>query len=378
MNKDIKIAFVTPYLSTGGAERALINIASHLYKQHLNVQLVAATVVNGNACMLPAGLKVVDFKNESPLDSPAFYKNTKALVHYLKNEKPDVVVCTSDYLNIALIFARFFCKHKFKIIVSQQVHATSYLKELPWINRQFISWIQKRISKNADLLIGASKGVVEDFSLRYQLKSMPHKMRTIYNPVYEDKIVHLAAERTQHPAFDQAGIKLVTVGRLVKQKDHATLLHAFKLLLEKIPSAQLFIIGVGAEQRRLESIIADLNIKSSVWFLGYKKNSYSYVAKCDLFVLSSEYEGFGNVVVEALATGVNVVSTDCPSGPAEILNNGEFGVLCKPGHPGLLCDAILSGLKNKLPAATLHKRATEFSINNIAEKYLDAIDSVID
>jgi glycosyltransferase involved in cell wall biosynthesis len=377
MNNNTKIAFLTAYLSTGGAERVTINIAGYFFKKGTSVQIVAATILGNTLSKIPEGLKVFDLQNKKPLDSPSFYRNTKSLLKYIREEKPDVVISTSDYLNIALVFARFFSKNKFKIIVSQQVHVSAYLHELPGLNRLFIQMIQKMVIRNADLVIGVSQGVVTDLMERYNLHGQPGKFQTIYNPLYEEKIIDMAKEKITEPSFNVPGVKLITVGRLVKQKDHITLLEAFKLVLTELPDAHLFIIGIGAEEAALKKRALELGISDKIVFLGYTENPYAYVAKCDLFVLSSVYEGFGNVIVEALAAGTNVVSTDCPSGPAEILNNGEFGYLCPVGDAPLMRDAIIKALHNKMPASFLHNRATQFSIENISKKYMDAVFSIL-
>ena len=378
MNGQIKIAFLTAYLSTGGAERVTINIASAFFRKKFNVQIVAATVVESALSDIPEGLKVFDLNNPKPLDSPSFYRNTKSILKYIRQEKPAVVISTSDYLNFALVTARFISETKFKIIVSQQVHVSAYLKELPWLNRMFIQLIQKVVIRNADKILGVSKGVVQDLIERYKVDDHHlGKFQAIYNPLYEEKIEVMGREKIDVSAFNVPGTRLITVGRLVKQKDHVTLLHAFKLLLKKIPDAHLFIIGIGAEESNLKSTTLNLAISDKVVFLGYTHNPYAYVSKCDLFILSSLYEGFGNVIVEALSTGTNVVSTNCPSGPGEILNNGEFGFLCPVSNPPMLCDAIMRALQNKIAAPVLQKRAMDFSIESIADQYTSLVFSLL-
>ena len=376
MEKTLKIGFVTPYLSTGGAERAFLNIANAFFEKGIDVQIVAASVVETTLAQLPDGMKLIDLQHANPLDSPSFIKNTKALKRYLTAEKPDAVISTSDYLNVSLIAARFLSGSSCKIIVSQQVHVGSYLKELPRLNRMLIQFLQSIVARKADAIIGASQGVVNDFIKRYPDAAQHGKMSTIYNPVYEEKIPVMAAESIADDSFNHLGTKLITVGRLVKQKDQVTLLRAFKILLSTIPDAKLYIIGIGAEEATLLKMASELGITEKVAFLGYKENPYAYVARADLFVLSSEYEGFGNVVVEALATGTNVVSTDCPSGPAEILNNGEFGFLCPVGDAEKMSETIVYALQHKISSGILHNRATSFSKTSVAQQYLQKVKSL--
>lgn len=374
---NIKIAFLTPYLSTGGAERVFINIATDFFRKNIHVQIVAGTIFGNTMSIIPDGLPVFELGNKTPLDSPSFYKNTKAIIKYLKAEKPDVVITTSDYLNMALVMARYFSGVKCKIVFSQQTHLGSWLKELKWINRQFIQLIQRIVIRNSDLIIGVSEDVTKDFANHYKLAYPSSKIITILNPVYEEKIVSMSKEPVDDPAFNHTGIKIINVGRLVKLKGHATLLHAFKMVLSQLPDAHLYIIGIGVEKPALEALLKELGIAAHVHFLGYKDNPYAYVARCDLFVLSSTYEGFGNVIVEALATGINVVSTNCPGGPAEILNYGEYGTLCPVDDPQEMSQAIVKAVAEKKPADFLHARAEQFGIGRIADQYFAAAASLV-
>ena len=373
----MKIAFLTPYLSTGGAERALINIAHYFFSKGIEVQMVAGKVVGEQSKILDDGIKLIHLHNPEPLDKPAFYANTKALVLYLKQEKPDAVISNSDYLNVALVLARKISKHRCKIIISQQYHLSSFLKELPPANKYFIKQIQRFVARKADAIIGASQGVIDDFAQQHRLPISNPKLKTIYNPVYEPGIEMKAAMPVDDPAFGKGALKLITVGRLVKQKNHASLLRAFALVARQIQDIQLYIIGIGVEEVPLKQLAEQLGIDAQITFLGYQQNPYAYVSKCDLFVLSSVYEGFGNVIVEALATGTNVVSTDCPSGPSEILGNGHYGWLCPVQDAQKLSSTIIAALEMPKPAILLKERAKLFGTEIMAQQYLDTVKALL-
>jgi glycosyltransferase involved in cell wall biosynthesis len=374
MNKNIKVAFLIPYLSNGGAEKAMFNIALYFYNNNISVKIITGSNKSAdNLNRLPAGIKLSSLDNEASLDSPSFFKNTKGLIKYVKAQKPDVLICNSDYLNIAAIMARFFVKKKFKIIISQQFHAGEFLKTLPFKNRLFLKCLQFIVARNADVVACSSKGVAANYAGLYGIQYPSSKIKSIYNPIYEEAIPKLALQPVSDVNFGGNNIKLITVGRLLEQKDQATLIQAFALFVKGTPHAHLYIIGIGKELEALEDLSQKLEVKNRVSFLGFKENPFAYIAKCDLFVLSSKYEGFGNVIVEALATGVNVVSTNCPSGPAEILNDGEFGYLCAVGDPQALCKTINTALQHKMPAQPLINRAKDFSIERTAKEYLDTV-----
>ena len=368
-NTSPRLAFVVPFLANGGAERAMINIASSLFRRGIPVTLAAATRFGGSEPGLPDGMEVFDLMNNEPLDSPRLIHNSKILLRFIKKHKPDVVFSTSDYLNTSLILARTLSKHSFKIIIAQQIHASAYHRELPVKNRLFLKRLQHFIANRADLLICSSNGVAEDYGKLYLSKKRRSKIRTIYNPIFEPRILSLANEPArilENPDI----IKLITVGRLVKQKDHQTLFHAFKWVALQNPKARLFIIGTGPEEKNLQALAQELHLTEKITFLGYQANPYRFVANADLFVLSSEYEGFGNVIVEALAVGTNVVTTDCPSGPAEILDNGRFGTLCATKNPEALSKAILHALDNPYPKDLLQERARAFASAALLQRSL--------
>jgi glycosyltransferase involved in cell wall biosynthesis len=133
------------------------------------------------------------------------------------------------------------------------------------------------------------------------------------------------------------------------------------------------ILGEGGERDRIESLAESLGVADDVWLPGFVDNPYKYMRRADVFALSSEWEGFGNVVVEAMACGTPVVSTDCPSGPAEILADGEFGRLVPVGDDGALADAVAATLDDPLPDDRLRARADDFSYDTIAGEYLDVL-----
>jgi glycosyltransferase involved in cell wall biosynthesis len=155
---------------------------------------------------------------------------------------------------------------------------------------------------------------------------------------------------------------------LTKQKDFPILIEAFKIVRENRP-VKLIVLGEGAERIRLQELIKEYGFDEDVDLPGFVENPYSYMKCADLLVLSSRYEGFGNVIVEAMAAGTPVVSTNCPSGPAEILENGKFGYLVPVGNVTLLAEAIEKALDEPANSEALKTRAMDFSIDKITEDY---------
>ena len=167
---------------------------------------------------------------------------------------------------------------------------------------------------------------------------------------------------------------ILAVGRLSDAKDFPTLLKAIVRMNEK-RKVKCIILGEGELREKLQGMIEQLSLSGTVDLHGFVGNPYAYLAKADLFVLSSRREGFPNVLVEAMACGTPVVATDCPSGPAEILENGKYGPLVPVGDAQALADAMLRTLDDHLPAETLIARAEEFSVEKIADQYIDLLFS---
>jgi glycosyltransferase involved in cell wall biosynthesis len=164
-------------------------------------------------------------------------------------------------------------------------------------------------------------------------------------------------------------VGMTGAGRLTRQKDFATLLRAFALVLKRRP-VRLLLLGDGPERKRLESLAAELGISAVVDFYGFVANPFPFIARSDLFVLSSAWEGFGNVLVEAMALGVPVVSTDCPSGPREILHDGTLGPLVAVADHTALAEAILATLAAPLPGPELITATAPYTITQSAREHL--------
>ncbi|MGB5409176.1 MAG: glycosyltransferase, partial [Thiogranum sp.] len=203
---------------------------------------------------------------------------------------------------------------------------------------------------------------------------------TIYNPIDTKQIEILSYESLNHSWFDAGTVPVILgIGRFVAQKDFPFLLRAFAKLREK-RQARLVLVGgdeSSAEQREhkqeLSRLAIQLGVQEDFDMPGFKVNPYPFVRKASVFVLSSRYEGFGNVLVEALLCGCPVVSTSCPSGPAEILAEGKYGMLMPVGDGNRLADAICETLDNPQDKAVLRARGEEFSIENAVERYRNVL-----
>lgn len=248
------------------------------------------------------------------------------LAKVIRHEQADAVFSTIPNYNTVAILAKLL----------SFTSAKSIVREAAYLGGDFSANMKLRaygfLYRFSDKVIALSNGVKENIIRRYNVN--PKKIQVIYNPVDVNGIEHLIGDGNiagEHKSIftDDAKV-IITAGRLVKDKDHETLLHAFAKLKRRI-NTKLVILGEGELEASLKAKAEELEIADNVYFLGFQRNPYIYFKHADLFALSSLHEGFGHVLAEALATGIPVVSTNCRPGASEVLNDGEFGVMCNVG-----------------------------------------------
>jgi glycosyltransferase involved in cell wall biosynthesis len=225
---------------------------------------------------------------------------------------------------------------------------------------------------HADRVVSVSPGVGDELCARFGVD--PRKQIVIANPVDVCAISCQAGQALSHAwTAPQAAPLLLAVGKLSPQKDFPTLLRAFARV-RRDHDARLVILGEGTERGRLERLVQELRLEDTVSMPGFVSNPHAWMARASVFVLSSRWEGFSNVLAEALACGCPVVSTDCPSGPAELLDGGRLGRLVIPGDALALATAIVDVLSVPPPRSALRARAAEFGIDLATDRYLAVLD----
>ena len=223
--------------------------------------------------------------------------------------------------------------------------------------------------------VAVSQGVSD--SLANAVGVPREKITTIYNPVVTPDLDDKAVEIADHPWFrDDGAPVLLAVGRLEKEKDYPTLIRAFARLAAR-RSCRLIILGEGSQRTETEGLIEEFKLTDRVSLPGWVENPFAFMARASLFVLSSRWEGLPTVLVEAMACGCPCVSTDCPSGPAEILQDGEFGVLVPVGDSEALAEAMERVLDDPPDRRLLQQRAAYFSADRAVAAYEDLIASVV-
>jgi glycosyltransferase involved in cell wall biosynthesis len=296
------------------------------------------------------------------------------LTRYLKENRPDAVISAMDYPNVVTIAAKELAGIKSPVIAT--IHNTlsvevahsqrQRIKQQPRVNRRFYP--------RADALVAVSRGVAED--LQRTLALPTDKVKTIYNPVVTPELEDLAAQPLDHPWFAAGEPPVIlAVGGFKPQKDHATLLRAFAKARSDRPM-RLLILGEGKLRQSITSLAEELGIVEDLAMPGFVDNPFQYLARADVFALSSKWEGLPTVVIEALACGCPVVSTECPSGPMEILENGKYGTLVPMEDPEALATAILKTLDTPTDRQCLKERGASFSVEAATRDYLELIEDL--
>lgn len=357
-----KIALYIPSMNGGGAERVMLALANGLAEKDILIDLLL-NKVDG-----PYLKDVSEKVNIVSLDSSRALRSILPLAKYLRKEKPDAILSAMNYVNIITVLAQLASGSNTKVVLSEHGNLTESKKNFGLFKSLIITSLMRWAYKRADAIVAVSDGVAD--ALSNELKINRNKITTIYNPIFSEALVERSKELILHPWAKKSALPLILgVGRLNPYKDFKTLIHAFKQVLEK-KDCNLIILGEGELRVELEKLINSLHLDDNVQLPGFVDNPYAWMSHADLFVLSSISEGFGNVIVEAMACGTPVVSTDCPSGPTEILEGGLWGDLVSPGNPDLLAKAIIHSLDNPVQK-DVKTRAKFFSVDNAVDQYFN-------
>ena len=358
------IAFFTAQLSTGGIGRMRINLANELFKRGYQVNLILGDANSPYLEMLNENIRVFALGTTHAISC------LPRLAVYLRKTKPRALIADRIRLNIAAFRARAFARTDTRLLTSVHLPISVMLDlKKPSKRKAERAKIARYFPLN-DGIIAISKGVAADITETFNLPE--NLLHVVYNPVVTDDMDTKAQEPADHPwVLDRQIPVILAAGRFRTQKDFPTLIRAFAKMREK-RACRLMILGQGKGMEAIAELAAQLNIAEDLALPGFVSNPYKYMAKASLFVQSSAWEGFGNVLVEAMAVGVPVVSTDCRYGPREILQDGSLGPLVPVGDAQGLAAAMLKVLENPLPSETLIKGAARFTVSQCAEGYIDA------
>ena len=363
-----KITLILPDLIAGGAQRIVLNLAKGFIENNYQVDLILLTNKGNFFDKIPDKVKLLRLGNS--LDLPNFVSlplSGYRLIRYLRTNSPDILISSLTGTNLFTLAFKMLSATKIPLLVIEH----SVLEN---VKRGFVKLMIKFCYPLANKIICVSQGIQSDLQ---SLGIAKKYLITINNPIDIDYIRHQSTIDCAHPWLrDKSTPVVIAVGRLVEAKGFDLLLQAFTQVIAKTPS-RLIILGEGPLHESLVDLAKRLNISQYVDFVGYVDNPFNYIKLSDIFVLSSKWEGFVGVLLEAMALGTSVVATNCRASPSEILKNGQIGKLVPVNDPDLLADAIVTTLANPQSSSELMARASEFEIDKITNKYIDLIKPIL-
>lgn len=393
------VALLMADLDGGGIQRSMLHLARALADRGHRVDLLVYKAQGDFVDSVPSAIRVVALETAPvwmgrfhafraapehliqlalpvllPLKPQGTLRCLPALARYLREERPAVLFSAHTYLNLVALWARRLAGVSVRMVISERIHLSSHLrygsKRKKWRWR-FILPLLRHTYATADGVVAVSRSVADDLC---SLTGLPPRLVTpLYNPVVDSELIAKAKSPVDHPWFvPGAPPVIIAAGRLAEQKDIPTLLQAFAQVRAQ-RQARLLLLGEGEMRRKLEALARELGVDQDVSLPGFTSNPFAFMARAAVFVLSSAYEGLPGVLIQALACGCPVVSTNCPGGAAEILENGQYGRLVPVGDPAAMAQAILSTLDASPDRGLLQKRASLFSVDRAVEQYLEVL-----
>jgi glycosyltransferase involved in cell wall biosynthesis len=352
-------------LRCGGAERVCQTLALEMDRAGLCVEFVLRRAIGELLTELPETIQVHD------LDASRVRNALFPLVRYLRRRQPRAVLAALWPLTSLALLARRMAGSQCRVVTSDHCILSQTKPGRSLIMRPPMAAAMRLFYPAADAVVAVSQGVADDVARLAALER--DRVRVIFNPITPLPTPRPCDEAILSRWAAGGGPRLIAVANLKAVKDQGTLLRALAVVRQTL-DAHLLVLGEGPERSRLEDLARDLGVAGAVTFGGHQPTPHGYISQADVFVMSSRAEGFGNVIVEALACGVPVVSTDCPTGPGEILAHGRFGRLTPVGEPEALAGAILEALDSPPDPAGLRWRAETFSIEQAVSAYREALD----
>ncbi len=346
----------------GGIGRSLTNLANALNQLGFRVDILVDREKFPYAGDVAEGINIRRLRTSHRIGGMGH------LLAYISRYEPSVVLTPFVQLTVLAVRTRSIFRIPLKIYAN--VHSTytvDFAALAPAKRRRRVKDM-KRYYPRCDGIIAVSKGVAADFSKLTGLGE--NRIQTIHNPIVTDALTLDSEDRPEHPWFEDGQPPvLMGLGRLIESKNFNHLIHSFNIVRKEL-ECRLMLLGDGPERENLEQLAHKSPFASDIMFMGHQDNPFPFLRYSSIFVLSSAYEGLPSTLIESMAVGTPVVSTDCPHGPHEILEGGRFGELVPVNDPVALSEAIKRTMVNPVDSSTLKAAAERFRDKRIAESYL--------
>jgi len=387
LDRKINIAFILPSLDRGGVSSAALNQIDKLDTSNYNKFIF---LYDGSINDYEPFCEIIDLGTPKSkckiLQILSQFKRYARLKKFKKEKNIDISISFKDNPNLTSLFS----KQNDRIIMT--VHTTPS-RDYRGLKGKVYKFLISRYFNRADRVVTVSDGIKNDLIRNYGV--IEKMIQTIYNFVDLENIDHLTSESIEEnmKSLLENGSTVINVGRLSEAKGQQHLIRAFKKVSGELPDSRMIIVGDGEWRKYLEELIDELDLKNRVFLIGNRNNPYKYLKQADLFVLSSVYEGFGIVLIEAMACGLPIISTDCPSGPAEILSDGSGVLVPAPdgkkysgndpltAEENTLADEMIRLLKDESERDRLKndslKRSGDFSSEKIIQQWKNLISELM-
>jgi glycosyltransferase involved in cell wall biosynthesis len=397
----LHIALFLPNLSGGGVERSVLTMAAGFRERGHRVDLLVAHARGAFAERVPDGVRVFELGHRltlpgrlrvglaapealgataRPLVLPLAPNEAvgalPGLVRYLRRERPDVLFSAKVTANLVALLARRHAGGASVVVVSERGSFADKVARSPRWRWRYVAPAIRRLYPEADAIVAVSRGTAESFA-QVTGRAWPD-MRVIYNPVVGPDLEAQARADPGHPWFgaDRGAPVVLGVGRLEARKGFDVLIRAVARV-RRSRAVRLVILGEGPDREALGELARAEGVAEAVDLAGWTSNPFAFMARADLFVLASDYEGLPGVLIQAMACGCPVVSTDCPDGPREILADGRYGALVPPRDPEAMAGAIAAALGTPADRDALRARAADFRVDTALDAYESLFRAVI-
>lgn len=360
----MKITLFAGTFTLSGVPLAQLKLARAFSARGHQVELIYGNVIDKKNLPKSNIFKIINLKKKRVLFM------LFDISRYLRKNNPDIVLTAGDHLNAIVLIAAILTNNKSKISCSSRVTPYDTYSSNFFSKRWILKIIMKLVMYRANILSCVSKDMVQQYKNIfansrhlpiYNIVKDDHSKKLILEPLKNDEEIYFSKKKT-----------IITAGMLEPWKRQGDIIQAFNFFRDKNEST-LIILGEGSEQKNLSKLIKRLNLENSVFLLGNVKNPLKYFSRADVFVLASSVEGLPNVLVEAMLCGCTPVSTNCPTGPNEVLQNGKYGYLCDVGDIMQISKNIQKAVDFPIPKQKLDEAITEFSEDKVVQKHLDLL-----
>jgi glycosyltransferase involved in cell wall biosynthesis len=366
-----RVAVFHTHLRIGGVERVLVNLIGELDERGYNVDLLLVSEEGEFRSEIPEGVRTVELER-SRGPGIGIFASVLPLTRYLRRVEPDALLSAKPNPNLVTLISRRLASVPTRTVVSFHGMTSDQIEYADEITHAIKTELSKYVYPWADCIVAVSEGVKTDAA---ETLGIPEEdISVIYNPVVTPELSCKSEQSVDHPWFDDVVPVVLSAGRFHPHKNYSLLIEAFSRLRAEM-DARLVILGDGQARPQLEALVDELGLESDASLPGNVENPYPYMRRASVLVVSSNSEALPSTLIEAMACGCPVVSTNCSSGPREILNDGEFGELVPVGDPDALADAMRSTLRDPLPSARLRERAMDFSAERVITDYERALFS---